>query len=708
MWLWVVLLLGTVAYSQNNKRPLYGTITSPNYPKPYPNSNESTWNITVPEGYHISLNFLVFDIEPSENCYYDFVKVMADGKELGQFCGSVNSLTNPTRRQFVSTGTQMRIHFQSDFSNELDGDIVPYKGFMAFYQAIDKDECAPPSDNSATWTPPCEHVCHNYVGGYFCSCFPGYHLQSDSRSCKVECSSEMFTEESGFISSPGYPEPYPPDLKCNYSIRLEEGLQISLSFQKPFEIDYHPKARCPYDTLEVFAGDMMLNSFCGSDSPGMVMTRSHTVDIVFETDDSGDSKGWSLHYTSEAIPCPNPKAWDKYTIISPKQNIYRMRDYIVVTCQTGYKIMEDRKELGSFSTICQKDGTWHRPIPRCEIVTCKDPPVLTNGQYKFLTAPGNLEYESVIQYHCNEPYYKMVTAKDSDTFTCSAQRQWKDESGGNKIPLCIPVCGKPDNPVTNFGRILHGKKAAPGNFPWQVFISRMGRAGGALIGEHWVLTAAHVLQPENEEKEDNDPTKVHIFMRSLDVNQLLKIGNYPVEAFYVHPKYRRGRYDNDIALIRLKNPVVMGENVSPVCLPSPEDEDDIYQNHRNGYVSGYGQTENRTIANELRYVSVPVVSWSACETYVNDKKLKVKDVSERQKYSLTRNMFCAGFPEESLNKGDSCEGDSGGAYTTPNRQDTWVATGLVSWGIGCGQGYGIYTKVSNYLDWIKSYTEKDE
>uniref|UniRef100_A0A6I8RJB9 complement subcomponent C1r n=1 Tax=Xenopus tropicalis TaxID=8364 RepID=A0A6I8RJB9_XENTR len=700
-WLrWVVLLLGTVAFCQNNKRPLFGTVTSPNYPIPYPNSNKSTWDITVPAGYHVSLSFLVFDIEPSENCYYDFVKVMADGKELGQFCGPVNSLTHPGHRQLVSLGNQMRIHFQSDFSNELDGDVIPYKGFQAFYHAVDKDECAPPSDASGTWTPPCEHVCHNYVGGYFCSCFPGYNLQSDNRSCKVECSSEMFTEESGFISSPGYPEPYPPDLKCNYSIRLEEGLQISLSFQEPFEIDHHPKARCPYDILKVFAGDTMLNSFCGSRSPGTVVTRSHTVDIVFETGNAGNSKGWSLHYTSEGNSCPSPEPRDTYTIISPKQNIYRMRDYIDVTCQTGYKLIKDGKVLSSFSTICLKGG-WNLPIPRCEIVTCEDPPVLTNGQYTFLTAPGRLGYRASIKYQCNAPYYYMVTPTGSDTYTCSAQGEWRDEYGGVKIPRCRPVCGKPDNPVASYERILHGKNAAPGNFPWQVYISINGRAGGALIGERWVLTAAQVLHNDNE---DTNPTYVHVFMGSVQVKHLLEMGPHPVEAFYVHPNFRS--YDNDIALIRLKNPVVMNQNVSPICLPSPQDEDDIYQKDRIGYVSGYGVTEKRNIAKELRYVSVPVASRQDCETYLDRKKQE--NPKYREKYPLSRNMFCAGFPEGSLNKGDSCSGDSGGAYTTQNKQDTWVATGLVSWGFDCGRGYGFYTKVSNYVEWIKSYIEKDE
>ena len=40
---------------------------------------------------------------------------------------------------------------------------------------------------------------------------------------------------------------------------------------------------------------------------------------------------------------------------------------------------------------------------------------------------------------------------------------------------------------------------------------------------------------------------------------------------------------------------------------------------------------------------------------------------------------------------------------SPN-PDTWVLVGIVSYGIGCAQpdAPGIYTRVSSYLNWIKS------
>lgn len=29
----------------------------------------------------------------------------------------------------------------------------------------------------------CTHFCHNFVGGYYCSCRHGYHLKEDQRTC---------------------------------------------------------------------------------------------------------------------------------------------------------------------------------------------------------------------------------------------------------------------------------------------------------------------------------------------------------------------------------------------------------------------------------------------------------------------------------------------------------------------------------------------
>lgn len=70
------------------------------------------------------------------------------------------------------------------------------------------------------------------------------------------CAGQVFTGRSGVLSSPEYPQPYPKLSSCTYSIRLEEGFSIVLDFVAPFDVESHPDALCPYDSLQVGLRDL--------------------------------------------------------------------------------------------------------------------------------------------------------------------------------------------------------------------------------------------------------------------------------------------------------------------------------------------------------------------------------------------------------------------------------------------------------------------
>ncbi|XP_007935392.1 complement C1r subcomponent [Orycteropus afer afer] len=700
-YLLVVILFYSVGGSIPLPPKLFGEVTSPLYPKPYPNNFETTTVITVPQGYRVKLVFWHFDLEPSEGCFYDYVKISADKKSLGRLCGQLGSpLGNPPgKKEFISQGNKMLLTFHTDFSNEENGTIMFYKGFLAYYQAVDLDECASQLDSvSEDPQPRCQHLCHNYVGGYFCSCRPGYELLTDGHSCQAECSSDLYTEPSGYISSLEYPRPYPSYLRCNYSIRVERGLTLHLKFLEPFEIDDHQQVKCPYDQLQIYANGKNIGEFCGTQRPPDLDTSSNAVDLLFFTDDSGDSRGWKLHYTTETIKCPQPKTLDEFTIIQNLQPKYQFRDYFIASCKQGYQLMEGKQALLSFTAVCQDDGTWHRAMPKCKIKDCGQPRSLSNGYFNYITKKGVNTYQAHIQYYCNEPYYKMQTRAESDEskrgmYTCTAQGIWKNEHEGEKIPLCLPVCGKPVNPVEQRQRIIGGQKAQMGNFPWQAFTYIYGRGGGALLGDRWILTAAHTLYPKEHEAQSN--ATVDVFLGHTNVEEITKLGNYPIRRVSIHPDYRQdesNNFEGDIALLELENSVTLGPNLLPICLP---DNETLYDEGRMGYVSGFGITEEK-IASHLRFVSLPVAKREACENWLQKKKRN--DV-------FSQSMFCAGDP--SL-KQDSCQGDSGGVFAVRDtNSDRWVATGIVSWGIGCSKGYGFYTKLLNYVDWIKKEMEEE-
>ncbi|KAM4819655.1 complement C1r subcomponent [Thomomys bottae] len=706
MWVVLASVAALLCWAQGSSSPkLYGTVTSPLYPKPYPNNLETTTVIEVPQGYRVKLVFRIFDVEPSEACFYDYVKISADKKNLGRFCGKLGSpLANPPgKKEFLSQGNRMMLTFHTDFSNEENGTAMFYKGFLAFYQAVDLDECsAPYSPVEGDPRPPCQHLCHNYIGGYFCSCRAGYELQKDG-SCHADCSRELHTEPEGYISSLEYPQPYPPDLRCNYSIRVEKGLTLRLKFLEPFDIDEHQQVHCPYDQLQIYAGGKKLGEFCGQQRPPDLDVHGNTADVVFFTDDSGDSRGWKLHYTTETIKCPQPKALDEFTIIQDLQPEYRYRSYFIATCKQGYQLMKGKQALLSFTAVCQHDGTWDRAMPRCKIRDCGRPRTLPNGDFHYVTEEGVTTYEARIQYQCQQPYYAMKTRpghseEQRGAYTCTGQGIWKNEEEGEKMPRCLPVCGKPVHPVRQKQRIIGGQKAERGNFPWQAFTQISGRGGGALLGDRWILTAAHTLRPKDREPHVAQANhSVDVFLGHINQEHIIKLGNHPVRSVRIHPDYQQDlshNFEGDIALLELEHSVPLSSDLLPICLP---DNDTFYSHGLVGFVSGFGLTQDK-IAFDLRYVRLPVAERGACQRWLWTKNSQ--DV-------FSPNMFCAGDPTQ---KHDACEGDSGGVFVVRDHEnDRWVATGIVSWGLGCGHGYGFYTKIINYVDWIKKEMgEEDE
>lgn len=74
------------------------------------------------------------------------------------------------------------------------------------------------------------------------------------------------------------------------------------------------------------------------------------------------------------------------------------------------------------------------------------------------------------------------------------------------------MCGRPVADIEGFGRVLGGTKATNNTFPWQVFLLTGGRGGAIVIGEKWLLTAAHNLE---KVKQPTDEVKVALCPAAL-------------------------------------------------------------------------------------------------------------------------------------------------------------------------------------------------
>lgn len=165
-----------------------------------------------------------------------------------------------------------------------------------------------------------------------------------------------------------------------------------------------------------------------------------------------------------------------------------------------------------------------------------------------------------------------------------------------------------------------------------------------------------------------------------------------VVSAFKHPNYDSRTVDNDIALLRLENPAKITKYIIPACLPSRTMAERVL--HLNGtvtVVTGWGKDnlDSNNYSSALNVIKVPLVNRDIC--------------AQQMSHNISDNVLCAGILGKNM---DACEGDSGGPMVTLFR-DTWFLIGLVSWGEGCGREdkLGVYTKVSNYNEWINRVME---
>ncbi|KAM9089993.1 mannan-binding lectin serine protease 1 isoform 5-T7 [Megaptera novaeangliae] len=669
---------------------MFGQIQSPGYPDSYPSDSEVTWNITVPEGFRIKLYFMHFNLESSYLCEYDYVKVETEDQVLATFCGRETTDTEQTPGQEVvlSPGSFMSITFRSDFSNE-----ERFTGFDAHYMAVDVDECTEREDEELS----CDHYCHNYIGGYYCSCRFGYILHTDNRTCRVECSDNLFTQRTGVITSPDFPSPYPKSSECLYTIELEEGFMISLQFEDIFDIEDHPEVSCPYDYIKIKTGPKVLGPFCGEKAPEPINTQSHSVQILFRSDNSGENRGWRLLYRATGNECPKlqPPVDGK---IEPLQAKYFFKDQVLVSCDTGYQVLKDNVEMDTFQIECLKDGTWSNKIPTCKIVDCGAPAELENGLVTFSTRNNLTTYKSEIRYSCQQPYYKMLHSI-TDVYTCSAQGVWMNEVLGRSQPTCLPVCGIPKFSRNLMARIFNGRPAQKGTTPWIAMLSHLNGqpfCGGSLLGSKWIVTAAHCLHQLLDSEEATlhgldllSPSAFKIIMgkhwryRSDENEQSLN-----VKQIFLHPLYNPNTFENDMALVELLKSPVLNDFVMPICLPQGPSQEGAMV-----IVSGWGKQFLQRFPETLMEIEIPVVDHRICQEAYTPLKRKV-----------TRDMICAGEKEGGK---DACAGDSGGPMATlDTERGQWYLVGTVSWGVDCGKKdrYGVYSYIFHNKDWIHRVT----
>ncbi|XP_055609360.1 CLIP domain-containing serine protease B4-like [Uranotaenia lowii] len=255
-------------------------------------------------------------------------------------------------------------------------------------------------------------------------------------------------------------------------------------------------------------------------------------------------------------------------------------------------------------------------------------------------------------------------------------------------------------------RIFGGQPTAVDEFPWTALLhyrkpqNRYGHhCGGTLINNRYVLTAAHCIKAVpatwkvigvrlGEYNLTNDAQDCY-----KDVCSDPPV-DFGVDKIIIHEQYdpKSAAQWNDIALIRLDRNVETSDFISPICLPLEDRIKSLNQVGTKQWAAGWGRTENNEPSDVKLKVQLEVSDWDRCS-----------NLYKRARAVLRKTQLCAGGKKDE----DTCSGDSGGPLM---RQigATYYQFGIVSFGpkkCGTPDAPGVYTDVSQFVDWIESKLE---
>jgi secreted trypsin-like serine protease len=231
--------------------------------------------------------------------------------------------------------------------------------------------------------------------------------------------------------------------------------------------------------------------------------------------------------------------------------------------------------------------------------------------------------------------------------------------------------------------VFNGREAKPGAYPWQVMMaSAQGGddnffCGGTLLNDHWVVTAAHCLEVDVNDKapRPQPPSGFRVVAGRHNRTEKLptdQIRN--VAAIYMHPNYftayqnntPRGKYDYDIALVKLLSPIQFNDRVQ--AIPQFDALDKlIAEKGIEATLIGWGSTvqnwDDIKLSNTLREVN---------------REIKMVD-----EYYMLVDWF----------QGGTRRGDSGGSVMVRDAEGKMALVGIVSLG-------STHTRVAKFANWL--------
>ena len=246
--------------------------------------------------------------------------------------------------------------------------------------------------------------------------------------------------------------------------------------------------------------------------------------------------------------------------------------------------------------------------------------------------------------------------------------------------ILIIACGKPSiEDEGTHSRIISGYEVTPHSIPWQAQVlttfksGLKSRCGGSLIDSRNVLSAAHCAAnfvdflQGHELTFVTDPTKFSVILgQHQSMGGITTDGlNLTVCRVSIHKSLKNAQdlfadLDNDFVILLLTNPVTFNNKISPVCLPTPNMDDQFLVN-KPLMASGWGVGSQTESLPRSKYQTLHAVKLLGVSNEMCSKAHSEAALGKNPNIIITRNMLCAGYLNETKS---ICTGDSGGRLSS--------------------------------------------
>uniref|UniRef100_A0A8C9FBF7 CUB and Sushi multiple domains 2 n=1 Tax=Pavo cristatus TaxID=9049 RepID=A0A8C9FBF7_PAVCR len=334
-----------------------GTILSPGWPGFYKDSLSCAWVIEAQPGYPIKITFDRFKTEVN----YDTLEVRDGRSYSSPLIGVYDGTQVP---QFlISTSNYLYLLFTTDKSHS---DI----GFQIRYETVklQSDHCLDPGI-------PVNGQRHGndfYVGalvtfscdsGYTLSdnealeCEPNFQWSRPLPSCEALCGGYI-RGSSGTILSPGFPDFYPNNLNCTWTIETSHGKGVFFTFHT-----FHLENGHDYLLItENSSFAQPLKQLTGSRLPAPLsagLFGNFSAQIRFISDFSMSYEGFNITFSEYDLePCDEPEV-PAYSIRKGLQ--FGVGDVLTFSCFPGYRL----EGTARITCLGGRRRVWSSPLPRC-------------------------------------------------------------------------------------------------------------------------------------------------------------------------------------------------------------------------------------------------------------------------------------------------------------------------------------------------------